>query len=55
MTQHFSFCWIKRHGLFLSLLSLLLLLANATRTSRAGDGFVMHKSTKLSREKLVSG
>ena len=47
MTQHFCFCWIKRHGLFLGfLLSLLLLLANATRTSRAGDGEAVARKTR---------
>ena len=47
MTQHFCFCWIKRHGLFLGfLLSLLLLLANATRTSRAEDGEAVARKTR---------
>ena len=33
----------QRHGLFLGLLSLLLLLANPTETSPAGEALVMHK------------
>jgi len=41
MAQHSSFRRIQ--GLFLSVLSLLLSLANPTDTSRAGDGLVVHK------------
>jgi len=43
MAQHSSFRRTHRHGLFLRLLSLLLLLANPTETSRAGEALVMHK------------
>jgi len=53
MAQYSSFRRLQRHGLFLSLLSFLLLVPNSTHTSRAANGLAMHKTDEPDARKSL--
>jgi len=54
MAQYYSsFRRLQRHGLFLCLLSLLLVLPNPTHISRAANGFVVQKTDEAGATKSL--